>query len=172
MQRKIKRQKAKGKCPKCLGSDSGVTLIEMLIVVGIAGLMAMVALPAFSNGLDNMRLSQASDSTAAFLNGALNRTERRQQVMEITVSMRENVILLRSADGAFSRKLEMPDGVRVDSVLPKAPGDSTELRHILLFPGSSALRIGVQLVNRRGSRRIVSVDPITGVPKIERPDNP
>jgi prepilin-type N-terminal cleavage/methylation domain-containing protein len=172
VQRKIKRQKAKGKNQKCLRSESGVTLIEMLIVVGIAGVMAMVALPAFSNGLDNMRLSQAADSTAAFLNGALNRVERRQQVMEITVSMRENVMFLRSADGAFARKLEMPDGVRVDSVLPKTSADTTELRHILLFPGASAPRIGVQLVNRRGGRRIVSVDPITGVPKIERPDNP
>ena len=92
--------------------------------------------------------------------------------MEITVSMRENVLLLRSADGTFARKLEMPEGVRVDSVLPKSPGDSVELRHIILLPGSSAPRIGVQLVNRRGGRRIVSVDPITGVPKIERPENP
>src|SRR6267378_711933 len=75
-------------------SESGVTLIELLIVVAIAGAMAMVALPAFSNGLDNMRLSQASDSTAAFLNGALNRVERRQQVMELTVSTRDNQILL------------------------------------------------------------------------------
>jgi prepilin-type N-terminal cleavage/methylation domain-containing protein len=172
VQRKIKRQRSKVKGQKYLGSECGVTLIEMLIVVGIAGAMAMVALPAFSNGLDNMRLSQAADSTAAFLNGALNRVERRQQVMEITVSMRENLMLLRSADGAFARKLEMPDGVRVDSVLPQTPANSGELRHIMLFPGSSALRIGVQLVNRRGGRRIVSIDPITGVPKIERPENP
>jgi len=153
-------------------STRGVTLMELVIVVAIAGVMAMVALPAFSSGLDNMRLSQASDSTAAFLNGALNRVERRQQVMEITVSIRENVMLLRSADGAFARKIEMPDGVRLDAVLPRTPGDTGELRRILLFPGATAPRFGVQLVNRRGTRRIVSVDPITGVPRIERPENP
>ena len=141
-----------------------VTLVEMLIVVAIAGAMAMIALPAFSSGLDNLRLSQASDSVAAFLNGALNRVERRQQVMEITVSMRENVMLLRSADGAFARKLEMPDGVRVDS--------EAEERHLLLMPGATAARFGIQLANRRGLRRLVSIDPITGVPKIERLDNP
>src|SRR5438128_6760880 len=100
-------------------SSRGVTLMELVIVVAIAGAMAMVALPAFSSGLDNMRLSQASDSTAAFLNGALNRVERRQQVMEISVSTRENRMLLRSADGAFARKLEMPEGVRFEAVLPK-----------------------------------------------------
>jgi len=166
--RQVKRQKAKGKRQKCFCPESGVTLMELVIVVAIAGVMAMVALPAFSSGLDNMRLSQASDSTASFLNGALNRVERRQQVMELTVSTRENQLRLRSADGVFARKLDMPDGVRVDGVLPKTPGDLGELRRILLFPGAAAPRIGVQLVNRRGGRRTISVDPITGVPKIER----
>jgi prepilin-type N-terminal cleavage/methylation domain-containing protein len=152
--------------------QSGVTLVELLIVVAIAGAMAMIALPAFSSGLENMRLSQASDSLAAFLNGAINRAERRQEVMEISFSPRDNVILLRSADSAFTRKLDLPEGIRVDAVLPGVPGDTGAPRRFLLFPGATAPRIGVQLANRRGGRRIVSVDPITGVPKIERPENP
>ena len=61
--------------------ERGVTLVELLIVVAIAGAMVAVVLPTFSNGLENMRLSQASDSVAAFLNGALNRAERRQQAL-------------------------------------------------------------------------------------------
>ncbi len=151
---------------------SGVTLVELLIVVSIAGAMAMIALPAFSSGLDSLRLTQASDSVAAFLNGALNRAERRQQVLEISFSTRDNLALLRSADGLFSRKLEMPEGVKIDGVLPNVPGDATMPRRFLLLPGSTAPRIGVQLVNRRGARRIVSVNPITGVPRIERVDTP
>ena len=150
----------------------GVTLIELLIVVAIAGAMVSIVLPTFSNGLENMRLSQASDSVAAFLNGALNRAERRQQAMEITITPRENLILLRSADASFSRKLELPDGIRVEGTLPKPPGDTGDARGFLLLPGATPPRIGVQLVNRRGQQRIVSVDPITGVPKIERPENP
>ena len=171
MERQIKRQKAKGKWQKCFGRKSGVTLVELLIVVAIAGVMAMVALPAFSSGLETMRLSQASDSVAAFLNGALNRAERRQQVLEIAFSTQDNRVLLRSVDGVFSRKLEMPDGIKIDAVLPRVPGDAAG-RRFLLLPGATAPRIGVQLANRRGARRIVSVDPITGVPRIERPDNP
>ena len=79
--------------------ERGVTLVEMMIVVAIAGTMVSLVLPVFSNGLENLRLSQASDSVAAFINGALNRAERRQQAMEVTISPRENLILLRSADG-------------------------------------------------------------------------
>src|SRR2546425_12573670 len=106
----------------------------MLIVVGIAGVMATIALPAFSNGLDNMRLSQAADSVAAFLNGAVNRAERRQQVMEISVTPQDRAILLRSADAAFARKLDLPEGVRVEAVLPAPAGDTRQPRRFLLLP--------------------------------------
>jgi prepilin-type N-terminal cleavage/methylation domain-containing protein len=150
----------------------GVTLIELLIVVSIAGAMIAIALPTFANGLENIRLSQASDDMASFLNSALNRVERREQMMEITISPHDNLILLRSADGSFSRKLSLPDGILVDAVLPTLPQDSGVPRRFLLLPGASAPRIGVQLANRRGQRRIVSLDPITGVPSIERPANP
>jgi prepilin-type N-terminal cleavage/methylation domain-containing protein len=161
-----------GKRQKCFGSERGVTLIELMIVVAIAATMVSIVLPTFSNGLENMRLSQASDSVAAFLNGALNRAERRQQAMEITISPRENLILLRSADASFSRRLELPDGIRVEGTLPKPAGDTGDARGFLLLPGATPPRIGVQLVNRRGQQRVVSVDPVTGVPKIERAENP
>jgi prepilin-type N-terminal cleavage/methylation domain-containing protein len=172
VERQVKNQKSKVKRQKCFRCERGVTLIEMVIVVAIVGVMISVTLPTFSNGLENMRLSQASDSVAAFINGALNRAERRQQAMEITISPRENLILLRSADASFSRKLELPDGIRVEGTLPKPPGDTGDARGFLLLPGATPPRIGVQLVNRRGQQRVVSVDPITGVPRIERPENP
>ena len=158
MERQVKSQKSKGKRQKCVRGESGVTLMELLIVVAIAGAMATLVLPAFSSGLDNLRLSQASDSVAAFLNGALNRAERRQQVVEVSVATAENVIVLRSADNSFSRRLAMPDGVRIEG----------PPRQLLLLPGSTFPRFGVELANRRGQRRLVSIDPITGAPRIER----
>jgi prepilin-type N-terminal cleavage/methylation domain-containing protein len=158
VERKVKSQKSKVKSQKCVGPRSGVTLVEMMIVVAIVGAMVTIALPAFSSGLDNLRLSQAADSVAALMNGGLNRAERRQQAIELSISPRENLMMLRSADNTFVRRLELPDGVRVE-------GDA---RRILLLPGATAPRIGVQLANQRGARRIVSVDPITGVPKIDR----
>src|SRR5260370_37474152 len=142
----------------------------MMIVVAIAGTMVSLVLPVFSNGLDNLRLSQASDSVVVFINGALNRAERRTQAMEVTISPQEELNLLPSADGAFTRQLELPEGITIAGTLPKPPGDSADARGFLLLPGGTPPRIGVQLVNRRGRQSIVSVDPITGVPRIERPE--
>jgi hypothetical protein len=39
----------------------------------------------------------------------------------------------------------------------------------MLLPGSTFPRFGVPLVNRRGQRRVVTIDPITGVPNISTP---
>lgn len=139
------------------------------MVVAIAGLMAGISLPALSTGLDNLRLTQASDEVASFLNGAVNRAERKEQVIEVTVSPKENMMGLRSTEPGFVRKLSLPDGIVIDAVLPKLSSENGEPRRFLLLPGATAPRFGIQIVNKRGSRRVISLDPITGVPQIERP---
>lgn len=149
-------------------SRSGVTLVEMLIVVAIIGLMVGISFPSISAGLDTLRLSSAADSLVSFLNGGLNRAERLQQLMEVSISAAENVVWLRSAEPGFERKLEMPEGVRILAVLPPLPQEINEPRRFILYPGGTVPRFGVEIGNRKSSRRIVRVDPITGVPQVER----
>jgi len=72
-------------------------------------------------------------------------------------------ISLRSMDPNFVRKLELPEGVHIEAE------ERDEPRRFLLFPGGTVPRISIPLVNRRGTRRIVQVDPITGVPQIQTP---
>src|SRR5712692_1416360 len=146
----------------------GVTLVEMLIVVAIVGLIAGISFPAVSSGLDSLRLGSASDSIVSFLNGAMNRAERRQQVVEVAISIKDNALYLASNEPGFSRKLEMPSGVTIKAVWPKAQAESEEPRRFLLLPGSTVPRLGIEIVNRKGARRIVRVNPMTGVPEIER----
>ena len=152
--------------------QAGVTLIEMLIVVTIVGLIAGVSFPAVSSGIDSLRLASASDALVSFLNGALNRAERRQEPVEVAISMTENALFLSSTEPGFERKLAMPDGVKIVAVWPRLPVEDDAPRRFLLLPGSTVPRIGVEIVNRKGTRRIVRVNPITGVPDIERPGTP
>jgi prepilin-type N-terminal cleavage/methylation domain-containing protein len=148
--------------------QAGVTLIELLIVVALVGLIAGISFPAVSAGLESIRLTSASDSLVSFFNGALNRAERRQQVIEISIPAKENVVWLYSTEPGFVRKLELPDGITIRAVWPKLPLESDEPRRFLVMPGSTVPRFGVEIANRRGARRLVRVDPITGVPQIER----
>ena len=97
----------------------GITLVEMLIVVTIIGLIAGISFPAVSSGLDSLRLRSASDSLVSFLNAALNRAERRQEVAEIAISTQDNALHLTTP--TLSRELDMPPGVTIRAVWPKPP---------------------------------------------------
>ena len=69
---------------------------------------------------------------------------------------------------SLSRRLDMPSGVTIVQVWPKLEEETNAPRLFLLLPGGAVPRIGIEIVNRKGVRRIVRVNPITGVPEIER----
>src|SRR5437763_1243292 len=95
----------------------------MLIVVAIIGLLAGVMFPSVSSGIDSLRLQQAADGIAGFVNTGLNRAERRQEAVEMTIAKASNELVMRSVDDAFEKRLQMPDGVRIADVLPETPED-------------------------------------------------
>ncbi len=61
-------------------NQSGVTLIELLIVLMIIAVIAGVSFPALTSGLSSIRLSSASGSAASFLTSAMNRVDRREEL--------------------------------------------------------------------------------------------
>jgi type II secretory pathway pseudopilin PulG len=149
--------------------ETGLTLIEMIVVVGIISLIVGVSLPAVTSGIDSLRLNAATTSVVSFVNSGLNRAERRQQAVEITISKSENALTMRSTEPGFFRKLELPEGVSITHILPELPENPDALRVFMLYPGGAPPRFGVQLINRKNVERIVRVDPITGVPRVEQP---
>jgi hypothetical protein len=140
----------------------------MLIVVGLLSLMVGITFPSVTAGIDSLRINAASDSIVSFLNGAMNRCERRQEVMEIEISLAKNTLAMRSARPGFEKVLEMPKNVTIRRVLPEIPADPDAPRRVMFFPGGTVPRVGIELVNSRGSRRLVRVDPVTGAPEIQR----
>ncbi|MFN0166074.1 MAG: Tfp pilus assembly protein FimT/FimU [Bryobacteraceae bacterium] len=148
---------------------AGVTLIEMLIVVTIVSLAATVTYPSLLAGLDSIRLAESAGAVANLLTGALNRVDRKQFPIEIAVSPGENVIQLTSTEAGYRRELKLKDGVSIREVHPKLPVETLETRRFLVLPGGAAPRIGIELGNRHGSRRLVRLDPVTGIAQIETP---
>jgi prepilin-type N-terminal cleavage/methylation domain-containing protein len=141
-------------------SRRGVTLVELVIVMVILTLIVGVTLPAATNGLASVRLRGASSQVSSFLNSALNRAERHEQVMEIIVYPKENKLELDSTEPGYTRTLALPDGITIAGENPV---------RILLMPGSAPPRVSIDLFNDRGTHRIVKLDPVTGVPEVVVP---
>jgi hypothetical protein len=152
---------------------SGVTLIEMVVVVGLISLMVGISYPAITSGIESLRLKAATNGVVSFLDYGLSRAERRQQMVEITISKADNSLEMRSSEPGFYRKLQLPEGVSILQVLPQLPdSDPNFKRDFLLYPGGTVPPLAVQLINRRNVQRMVRVDPITGVPRVEAPPEP
>ena len=149
---------------------AGITLVEMMVVVGIIGIITALAAPSMSAGLDSVRMASATDNVASFLNSAVNRAERRQQPVAVVISPKENRILMYTNEPGFTRELKMPDGIALEGVLPIDPGGGPQDDYrLMLLPGASVPGMGVQLINSRKNRRVVRLDPMTGYPRVETP---
>ena len=149
-------------------AQRGVTLLEMMIVTALIAVVIGITFPAINSGIDSLRLRAATDGIVSHLTAALNRTERRQLAMEVGIFRQENLMRFISADGSYRKQFDMPEGVTITGILPDVPGlDSNATRVFLLHPGGVIPRVVVEVTNRRGAKRLVSVDPITGTAQVQ-----
>jgi type II secretory pathway pseudopilin PulG len=139
----------------------------MLIVMALVALVAGMAAPSVSAGLDTLRLRSTSDAIIGFLNTALARADTRQQVVEIVISPAEGTLIAISADRGFQKRLEIASPIKILSVQPALVADAddqNQTRRFLVYPGGSVPKITIEIGNSKGRKRLVSIDPITGVP--------
>jgi len=73
----------------------------------------------------------------------MNRAERRQDVVEIAISIPDNAVTMTTR--GLSRKLEMPGGVTIKAVWPRLPSDPEAPRRFLLLPGGAVPRLASRL---------------------------
>ena len=145
----------------------GVTLIEMLIVMALIALVAGMAAPSVSAGLDSLRLRSTSDAIVGFFNTALARADTRQQVVEILISPSDGTLTAMSADQGFKKRLDIASPIRILSVIPALAADAedqNQTRRFLVYPGGAVPKIGIEIGNSSGRKRLVSIDPVTGIP--------
>ena len=148
--------------------QAGVTLLEMLVVVSIIAVLLSISYPSFASGMDSIRLATAADSVAAFLNAAADRAERKHVVVEVHINKRRGELELRTPEPNSLKKMKLPDGIAIREILPRLTVAEEESRNIYLYPGGTVPRIGVELATKKGAKRVVRIDPITGAPEIKR----
>src|SRR5580704_18893114 len=125
-------------------TERGVTLLELLIVMTLIALVVGLSYPSAAAGVDSLRIRSAADRVVSFLNTALDRAERRQQVVEIRISTAENAISARTADAGFDRTMEIPDPIHITAIEPPlVNGSNPDRRSFLVYPGGTAPRITI-----------------------------
>src|SRR5579872_1196996 len=149
-------------------AESGVTLIELLIVLTLIAMVTGISYPSAAAGVESLRMRSVSDTVVSFLNTSIDRASRRQQVIEVWISPKDNLLIARSPDLEFSRRLDLPDGYRILAVLPPAEMSPDEPRRFLMYPGGAVPRIGIEIANRAGTKRMISVDPFTELTRATR----
>ena len=77
---------------------------------------------------------------------------------------------MRSTDAGFPRAAAGDAGRACRSLMffRNCLRIRTHPRSFFLYPGGTVPRFGVVLINRRNVEKIVRVDPMTGVPQVER----
>ena len=90
-----------------LGNQRGFTMLEMLIVISIAGVLAAVAVPRFTNAI------------------ALANTARVQSDLQV---LNAAIVMYQAENGAYPTKIENLDSYVLDVVNVKPPKGKCQLR--------------------------------------------
>jgi len=138
-------------------------------VVALIAVMIGITFSAVGAGLESLRLREGAQDVVSAFNAALVRSERLQEPIQITISPARRLVETQSIVSEAGKKVELPDGVNFLHIVPFASGAADSGgreqndRTFIVYPDGSVPRISLELENRRGKRRLVSLDPITGV---------
>jgi len=143
-------------------AQSGVTLMEMLVVLTIIAIAGAIVYPSVGSGLDNVRLRTTAERLGSTFRFARDTALHHEVVCQVTVDPEQQRVSLEEIDARHPaasrlRSWEMPPGVRVD--LQRAG--------IYIFgPDGGGPEIKLALRNSRGRTALVEVDPLTGLPQV------
>jgi len=149
----------------------GFTLLELILVLLLAGILATLVAPSVSGTLESSRLrAGAAQMRATFsLARTLSASGGRERSVIFDVDREEYGI------AGESRRHDLPDGVWIRSIrvggvlvdgdrLSREPG----LPRVRFFPDGSAEEAEVVLASTGGGRLTVAVDPLTGLAEAAR----
>jgi prepilin-type N-terminal cleavage/methylation domain-containing protein len=143
--------------------ESGVTLLELLVVVALASILLAVVFPSVGTGLSGLELSGAARRVAAAARFARDEAVRRRSTLQLEVDSASGTIAVADLERGPSnaRRFELPTSVRIEQVLPEEPGSIGESRRFLFTPDGAAPEFQIVLANQRRQVTVIN-DALTG----------
>jgi type IV fimbrial biogenesis protein FimT len=132
---------------------AGFTLTELVVVGGILGIIAAIAVPAFQVVRLSTALSSAQSSVAAAVQNARWRAINSGTTHTVNLATASSITVVRSGTTVFS--LSLGDNYVTQT---HTGNDTFDFDSRGLIPSGTATPITITLTNPRGATRTVAVD--------------
>lgn len=159
------------------GGSGGFTLLELMAVVVVVGLVAAMAMPSISTGLQRWRLRTAVLEMNTMLKFTRTQAVARRQAFQLVLDRSRNVYWLdrpnaamdaEQAEGLGRRLIALPAGVRFGSVRIGDREAASDRLTMMFFPYGTNTGGVVQVVDDRGQGYQIALDQVTGRTTIRR----
>ncbi len=151
--RAVRRQR-----PAVLRSaETGITLIEMLIVMVIVGAMMAIAYPNVTSGLEGIRLKTSVDRLGQFWLEARQHADRYQTPVQVSVDPARSEARAVGALDAWRAEFPLYSTLKIAQPKKRAT--------FLIYPGAPSPEFRVLLEGETGGAAGVRINVLTGVPE-------
>ncbi len=144
---------------RCQQARRGFTLLELIIVLFLAGLVAVLVVPSFSGTLESARLRSGAAEMRAVLTLARTLAASGSRIRTVAVDPLKGEYGIEGG----TRTYVLPDGIRFESAQLGGRTVEEEPFRVRFFPDGSAEEASILVSSAAGGRIRVTVDPLTGI---------
>lgn len=145
----------------------GLTLVELLVVMGIIGLMVGLSVPALSRYAAHVRLKAAVRQVTGLVSFARSMaiSAHEDQAVVVDPERGQISVVTVSSGEAFEQKVRLPSSVSIEVLVGEEP--ATETRLVFRPTGSLIGRTTSLVLADRRSQHTITVTGTTGAVSIQ-----